>query len=1175
MTRGRSHPTAPTRRWWRAPLLAGALLLTLPALAAAAPISGTAFEDFNDNGTRDSGPAVDSGVGGITVTAYGADGAPVASATTAADGTYTLNVPDAAGRVRVEFTGLPAGYQPARHGSRSGTTVQFATGPASGVDVGVLQPANFCQDNPLLAIACQRFGARDGVFADDATIRLVSDSTPDQTQPLVYGELGAPVVRPAALFSQTGSIFGIAQPTGSNHMYSSAYTKRHADWGPSGAGAIYRTDVAQATAGTPNASVFFDVNSLPSRPAGDFLRAADRTGAAVRDWENDSLAWSRVGRSGLGNLSATDDGSELYTVGLATGELIRVPVPADGSRPASAQTYAIPRGACTVAGDARPVATAVHDGRVLVGGVCSEESRGDAPPRAATADLRLFVYAFDPVAGTFSGPLLNETLPSQRLCVIRDGAPLNAWPSSTCLPGGIDADWHPWTTRSTRGANENISRGGNNDGSNGQYSQPMLVDISFVGDDLVLGVRDRSADQLGVASSVYPNGDTGESGMQSGYTLRACATGAGYQLESNGACGSVTGSGPKNVAQWGPGGSLFYWDQNFNSFGRQGAAHDYGGQGGTLQIPGYPELRQASGYGADRCDPASNLAGCPNISDGPSGSAGVLYSSNRDGSRVRGFNLYTGGNTDDPARASLFGKANGLGDLEALCDAAPIEIGNYVWLDPDRDGVQDPSETAIADVLVELLDAGGNVIATTRTDANGQYWFNEGNVPGAIQPNTGYTVRIPLGQAPLAQYTPTNPDTDAQLRDSDGIVSGAFVVDRLRTGAAGHNDHTHDFGFVPPFNVSIRKAVSSPTAKIGDTITYTLTARNDGPAVSNDVVVTDVLPEQLQLTGARTRVGSCTTSGNGVRCLLGRMQPGQTETITVTAVAHRSGTAVNNAEISSPGDRDPRDNRDRREVRIPEPDLSIVKTASAPTVRLGETVTYTLAARNNGPGLARDVVVTDRLPDELRLTGVRTPVGTCTSRGDDVRCALGTLRERQQVRITVTAKAVKAGRTVNVAVVDNPPETPPRGPEPRDPTPRDNRDGARVVVRRVDLGLTKSVNRTVLRAGQRATYTIRVRNPSRRVALRNVRTCDDLPAGLVFVKATPKAKLARGRYCWTAKVLKPGQSKTYRLTVRALRGTGGTRVNRAVATAPNASTRRADRAVRVIGGAIKGGGVTG
>ena len=550
---------------------------------------------------------------------------------------------------------------------------------------------------------------------------------------------------------------------------------------------------------------------------------------------------------------------------------------------------------------------------------------------------------------------------------------------------------------------------------------------------------------------------------------------------------------------------------------------------------------------------------------GPLSSGGVLYMDKDAGTRTKGYHLYEAEAPPPPGTPmSTFAKSNGLGDLEALCDAAPIEIGNYVWLDTDRDGVQDPDEAPIAGVTVELLDGSGNVVGTTTTDADGEYYFNEGNVPGGIQPHTDYTVRIPLAQPALEGFSPTVDHADDELRDSNGVVSGATVVDRLRTGAAGHNDHTHDFGFFW-FNVSIRKAVSAPRAKIGDTITYTLTARNDGPSWATDVVVTDNLPDRLQLLDARTSLGTCATSGNGVRCELGTLRPGQTETVTVTAKAVASGTAVNSAEVTAPGDRDPADNRDRREVEIPTPDVSITKTVSAPRVRLGEQVTYTLLARNNGPGIAEEVVVTDRLPSRLKLGAVRSEVGSCATSGNTLRCALGTLAEGQQVKITVTARTVKTGRSVNSAVIG----------AREDSNPRNNRDAVPVVVGKVNLGLTKTVNRKVLRAGQRATFTIKVRNPSS-ATLRNVRTCDDLPAGLAFVKATPKAKVSKGRYCWTAKVLEPRQTKTYRITVRALNGAGGTKVNHAVATAPDANTRRAKRPVTVIGGAVSpAGGVTG
>jgi uncharacterized repeat protein (TIGR01451 family) len=122
------------------------------------------------------------------------------------------------------------------------------------------------------------------------------------------------------------------------------------------------------------------------------------------------------------------------------------------------------------------------------------------------------------------------------------------------------------------------------------------------------------------------------------------------------------------------------------------------------------------------------------------------------------------------------------------------------------------------------------------------------------------------------------------------------------------------------------------------------------------------------------------------------------------------------------------------------------------------------------------------------------------------------------------------------------------------------------------LTLTKGANRRTISAGQGVTYRIRVRNPSLQ-AVRNVRTCDRLPSGLVFVMSTPRARLTRSQYCWTAKRLGAGQSRIYRLTARALSVSSGTKVNRASATSPDGATGRARRSVRVIGSGPLTGGV--
>ena len=64
-------------------------------------------------------------------------------------------------------------------------------------------------------------------------------------------------------------------------------------------------------------------------------------------------------------------------------------------------------------------------------------------------------------------------------------------------------------------------------------------------------------------------------------------------------------------------------------------------------------------------------------------------------------------------------------------------IGNYVWLDNNRNGIQDEAPDAGSDgVTVKLLDASGNVVKTTVTgsDADGRPGYNRFDViPGTYR----------------------------------------------------------------------------------------------------------------------------------------------------------------------------------------------------------------------------------------------------------------------------------------------------------------------------------------------------------------------------------------------------------------------------------------------------------
>jgi hypothetical protein len=63
------------------------------------------------------------------------------------------------------------------------------------------------------------------------------------------------------------------------------------------------------------------------------------------------------------------------------------------------------------------------------------------------------------------------------------------------------------------------------------------------------------------------------------------------------------------------------------------------------------------------------------------------------------YQLYYRGNPD-----GIFAKANGLGDIELSGIEAPIEIGNRIWKDTDKDGIQDADELGVDGVEIELYE---------------------------------------------------------------------------------------------------------------------------------------------------------------------------------------------------------------------------------------------------------------------------------------------------------------------------------------------------------------------------------------------------------------------------------------------------------------------------------------
>ena len=209
---------------------------TLTAYAAdeAGAISGVVFRDYSADGVRNSN---EPGIAGIIVTAYNTAGATSGTATSAADGTYTLAA-TGTGPYRIEFTSIPAYLKPGPNGVNSHTTVQFVPdGNSSGISLGLLNPVDYSTANTRVLAGIFRGG-------DQTTSNpvLVSHAY-NVNSPAVVN------LTTHALANQIGSSYGLAYKRSTKDIFTSAYTKRGVGYGSGGIGAIYKVTSAGAASG--------------------------------------------------------------------------------------------------------------------------------------------------------------------------------------------------------------------------------------------------------------------------------------------------------------------------------------------------------------------------------------------------------------------------------------------------------------------------------------------------------------------------------------------------------------------------------------------------------------------------------------------------------------------------------------------------------------------------------------------------------------------------------------------------------------------------------------------------------------------------------------------------------------------------------------------------------------
>jgi len=389
-----------------------------------------------------------------------------------------------------------------------------------------------------------------------------------------------------------------------------------------------------------------------------------------------------------------------------------------------------------------------------------------------------------------------------------------------------------------------------------------------------------------------------------------------------------------------------------------------------------------------------------------------------------------------------------------------------------------------------------------------------------------------------------------------GTTSGTIVTD-VASVSSGTNDPN-----LSNNTATVQTIVSAATAadeaitisaspnpvQAGGTITYTVTAMNNGPAnaVNPQVDIPVVGPSTFQSVTppAGWSCGGVPVGGTGtIFCTASSLASGGSAVFTVmTAVpaGTAGGTMITTTAAvgSNTPDPNPSNNSASTTVVVAaagQADVAISGTVSPNPVLSGNNITYMLTVTNNGPSptSAAAVMVTDTLPAGVTFVSATPTAGSCSLSAGVITCSLGAIAAGASVNITVvdmvntsTAAGTKITSTFTASSSTS------------DPNPANNSVMLSTFVavpNDADVAVTKSGSPNPVNVNTTLAYTIQVTNNGPAVGT-NVVATDTLPSAVTYVSSSStqgSCVQAAGTVTCTIGTVTVGQVVVVSITVTA------------------------------------------
>ena len=351
-----------------------------------------------------------------------------------------------------------------------------------------------------------------------------------------------------------------------------------------------------------------------------------------------------------------------------------------------------------------------------------------------------------------------------------------------------------------------------------------------------------------------------------------------------------------------------------------------------------------------------------------------------------------------------------VGDTVFVTDADK-SISGYKFLEGDSKNIES----------IELKsNAGNNVLELYFAKLVTATW-KDGYTNTPIKTES---VAKDISDDDLKELYPTNPTRD-------GYTFDGWIVERDNDG-----NITITAQWKETTVLTVTKTADKKEVKAGDSIKYTIEVKNDGSVEAKGVKIIDVLNQNLEFESwSLDSVQQGTTEPSGNSYEIGDIGAGKTVTLIInTKVGNNvpTGTKINNVATAKYDNKPVDDPDPKGEVIVTvvsdyiPTTIEVTKEADKQNVAAGDAVEYTITVSNKGANEAKNIIVEDKLPEELELVSAKLGDENANEQGEDAYI-IGNLEAGKSVKLVITAKVkdtVTVGTSIeNVAIAkyDNKP----------------------------------------------------------------------------------------------------------------------------------------------------------